>query len=68
MFDPTYTEEQAALVDTARKFAAERIIPVAGEYDEKGQMPMPVFEAAWELGLMNVELPDAYGGLGLSTL
>jgi acyl-CoA dehydrogenase len=68
MFDPTYTEEQGALVETARKFAAERIIPVAGEYDESGEMPLPVFEAAWELGLMNVEIPEAYGGLGLSTL
>lgn len=68
MFDPSYTEEQNALVETARKFAAETIIPVAGEYDEKGEHPEPVFEAAWELGLMNVEIPDDYGGLGLSTL
>ena len=68
MFDPTYTEEQLALVDTARKFAAEHIIPVAGEYDEKGEHPEEVFRAAWELGLMNVEVPEAYGGLGLSTL
>lgn len=68
MFDPSYTEEQAALVEGARKFAAEHIIPVAGEYDEKGEHPEKVFRAAWELGLMNVEVPDAYGGLGLSTL
>ena len=68
MFDPSYTEEQSALVDTARKFAAETIIPVAGEYDEKGEHPEAVFRAAFELGLMNVEVPDAYGGLGLSTL
>ncbi len=68
MFNPTFTEEQHALVDTARKFAAEHIIPVAGEYDEKGEHPEQVFRAAWELGLMNVEVPEAYGGLGLSTL
>lgn len=68
MFDPSYTEEQSALVETARKFAAESIIPVAGEYDEKGEHPTDVFKAAWELGLMNVEVPGEYGGLGLSTL
>jgi acyl-CoA dehydrogenase len=68
MFDPTYTEEQSALVDTARKFAAEHIIPVAPQYDESGEHPQPVFEKAFELGLMNVEIPEAYGGLGLSTL
>jgi acyl-CoA dehydrogenase len=68
MFNPSYTEEQTALVDTARKFAAERIIPIAGEYDEKGQMPLEVFNAAWELGLMNVEIPEEFGGLELDCL
>ncbi len=68
MFDPSYSEEQTALVETARKFVAERVIPVAAEYDESGQMPLPVFQAAFELGLMNVEIPEAYGGLGLHCL
>ena len=68
MFNPSYTEEQNALVDTARKFAAERIIPIAGEADEKSEMPLEVFNAAWDLGLMNVEIPEAYGGLDLSCL
>jgi acyl-CoA dehydrogenase len=68
MFDPTHTDEQQALIETARKFVAERVIPVAGEYDESGEMPLPVFQAAFDLGLMNVEVPEAYGGLGLTTL
>lgn len=68
MFDPTYTEEQLSFVEVARRFAAERIIPVAGEYDERGEMAMDVLQAAWELGLMNVEIPEAYGGLGLGCL
>jgi acyl-CoA dehydrogenase len=68
MFDPTYTEEQTALAMTARKFVREQVIPVAGHHDETGEMPTAVFRAAWEVGLMNVELPEAYGGLGLHTL
>jgi acyl-CoA dehydrogenase len=68
MFDPTYTDEQKQLIDTARKFAADRIIPYAGEWDEEQVFPTDVFKEAWELGLMNVEVPEAYGGLGLSTL
>ena len=68
MFDPTYTEEQQALIATARKFTREVIIPAAHEYDEAEKFPIPVFNAAFELGLMNVELPEAYGGLGLHTL
>ncbi|MEM6289635.1 MAG: acyl-CoA dehydrogenase family protein [Myxococcota bacterium] len=66
MFTPAYSEESLALADTARKFAAESIIPVAGEYDERGEMPLDVFRAAWELGLMNVELPESVGGLDVS--
>lgn len=68
MFDPRYTEEQTQLMETARKFAADQIIPHAGEWDEQQIFPTDVFRAAWELGLMNVEIPEAYGGLGLSTL
>lgn len=66
MFSPVYSEESLALAETAQKFAAESIMPIAGEYDEKGQMPMDTFKAAWELGLMNVELPESVGGLDVS--
>ena len=68
MFDPTLTDDQKALCETARRFAAEKIVPVAGGYDESGDWPEPVFADAWELGLMNVEVPEAFGGLGFSTL
>ena len=68
MFNPALTDEQHQLIDTARKFTAEHIIPVAGEYDESETFPTAVFEQAWELGLMNVEIPEAYGGLGFGTV
>jgi acyl-CoA dehydrogenase len=67
MFDPTLTEEQELLVETARRFAAERLIPKATEWDIKEEFPTAVFEESWKLGLMNVELPEAYGGVGLHT-
>jgi acyl-CoA dehydrogenase len=67
MFDPTLTEAQEALIETARRFAADKIVPVAGKYDESGEFPTDVLNEAWELGLMNVEVPEAYGGLELTT-
>ena len=67
MFDPTLTPEQDRLVETTRRFAADRIVPHAIEWDSREEFPTPVFKEAWELGLMNVELPEAYGGLGLHT-
>ncbi len=68
MFDPSYTEEQHALVDTARKFAADTIIPAAHECDEHERFPVEIFQAAFDVGLMNVELPEEFGGLGLGTV
>jgi acyl-CoA dehydrogenase len=68
MIDFELTEEQRALVDTARRFAKERIIPVAAECDRKGEFPRDVFRAAWEIGLVNPTLPAEYGGAGLSDL
>jgi len=67
MFDPTLTEAQEALIETARRFTAEKIVPVAGHYDETGEFPTAIFSEAWDLGLMNVEVPEAYGGLELTT-
>ncbi len=60
--------EQQQLKETARRFAVEEIIPVAGKYDEEEKFPEPVVKRAWELGLMNFEVPREYGGLGLGVL
>ena len=68
MFDPSLTEAQDALIETAKRFAAEKIIPVASKYDQSGEFPTDVFREAWDVGLMNVEVPEDQGGLGLSTV
>ncbi|MGZ3453842.1 MAG: acyl-CoA dehydrogenase family protein, partial [Polyangiales bacterium] len=68
MLDFKLTEEQEALVASSRRFAKERIIPVAAEADRKSEFPPGVFEAAWETGLVNPTVPAEYGGLGLGEL
>jgi acyl-CoA dehydrogenase len=68
MFDLTLTDEQNALVQTARDFARDKIAPVAGHLDEEGKFPAELMNEAFALGLMNFEIPEAYGGLGLSCL
>ena len=68
MFDLTLTEEQDALIATARDFAKKEIIPVAGHLDEEGKFPHEILKKAFETGLINFEVPEAYGGLGLSCL
>ena len=66
--DLSFTEEQDALVQTAREFTRKEIIPKAGHYDETGEFPREILKKAWETGLMNVEIPEEYGGLGGSCL
>jgi acyl-CoA dehydrogenase len=63
-----FTEEQEQLIQTARDFTKKEITPVAGHLDEEGKFPDEICKKAWETGLMNIEVPAAYGGLGLSCL
>jgi acyl-CoA dehydrogenase len=60
--------EQQQLKETARRFAADEIIPVAGQCDEEQRFPLEVCRKAWELGLMNLEVPQEFGGMGLGIL
>jgi acyl-CoA dehydrogenase len=61
------TDEQKALRDLAREFAEKEIRPKEREYDEKMQHPADVIAKAHEVGLMNLNVPEEYGGLGLSS-
>lgn len=63
-----FSDEEKQLMETAREFSLREIVPVAGELDEHGKFPTDICNKAWETGLMNCELPEAYGGLGLGCL
>lgn len=62
------SDDQKALVEEARRFTKERIVPVAAECDKKHEFPVDVFKEAWELGFVCPNVPEAYGGSGLSEL
>jgi acyl-CoA dehydrogenase len=66
--DFTLTDEQKALRELAHDFAEKEIRPVAWEYDRDGTWPQAIIEKAHEIGLMNVHVPEQYGGPGLSYL
>ncbi|MFC6591007.1 acyl-CoA dehydrogenase family protein [Deinococcus lacus] len=65
MIDFSLTDEQKQLQQLARDFTRKEIIPVASEYDQKEELPWHVVEKAYELGLLNVSIPEHAGGLGL---
>ena len=61
-FQPT--DEQQLIRDTVATFAREQIRPVAREADETGQIPSSLVQHAWELGLVQSTIPEAFGGSG----
>ncbi|OQR80703.1 medium-chain specific acyl-CoA dehydrogenase, mitochondrial precursor [Achlya hypogyna] len=62
------TETQREFQALARKFAREEMIPVAKYHDETMEYPHDIFNKVWELGLCYGNIPQKYGGMGLSTL
>ena len=65
MPDFALTPEQESLRDLARKFARTEMAPKAAECDREGRFPEEIYRKAWELGLMNLNVPTEYGGSGL---
>ncbi|MFP6627018.1 MAG: acyl-CoA dehydrogenase family protein [Deltaproteobacteria bacterium] len=68
MFGFTLSPEQEQLRKTARDFTRKEIIPLASHYDEAEEFPAQIMRKAWEVGLINFEIPEEYGGLGLNIL
>ena len=59
--------ETQALVETAERFTKDEIIPKAAYYDTTGEYPWDIVQKAHATGLMNLHVPQEYGGLGIGT-
>ncbi len=68
MVDFSLTKEQIDLQNRTREFAQEYMIPYAHYYDKTGEFPLPIIKKCWEAGLMNLAIPNEYGGLGLGSI
>ena len=60
--------EHELLRDTVRRFALEKIAPVAEELDREKRFPYEVVAELAGLGLMGMTIPEEYGGAGTDTL
>jgi len=58
-------DEQRLILQTTREFAEKVIYPASAKHDEEASWPAEIHRQAWELGLMNLTIPEAYGGPGL---
>ena len=59
------TEDQRALQDAARRFSRERLLPAYQKREESGELDRQLMLEMGRLGLLGVDLPERYGGLGV---
>ncbi len=60
--------EHEELRRVVRDFARKEITPVAAGFDESGEFPYAVVKKMGQMGLMGIEVPEAYGGAGMDTI
>ena len=54
------------LIETIRRFVAERLRPLEAQVAENDEIPDDLIEEMKALGLFGLSIPEEYGGLGLS--
>jgi alkylation response protein AidB-like acyl-CoA dehydrogenase len=62
------TEEQQLLKRTVREFAESEIGPHVREWDEAQHFPTELVPKLAALGLLGIQMPEAYGGAGMSAV
>ena len=62
------TEEQLELQEMVREFVTKEITPYAAEMDRENHAREGLMEKAADMGLLNVVVPEEYGGMGLDSV
>ncbi len=63
---PSLTADEIAAVETIRRLATDMLAPQAAAVDEAASFPKAQIDALAELGVLGMNLPEAWGGPGLS--
>lgn len=66
--DFSLSKEHELFKEMLDAFVEEKIIPGARERDQHGELPLDLFRSLAKLGVMGVNIPEAYGGAGGTTL
>ena len=62
------TEDQRSARDLARRFATERVAPLAAAIDRDDEFPRGLYREMADLGLLGLTSPEEYGGGGADDL
>ncbi len=66
--NPYITEELQALAEQARRFAQDRVAPGFQERDQTRVLDRAIMREMGAMGFIAPELPEEYGGLGMSRI
>src|SRR4030095_11917675 len=58
------SEDETLFRDSVYEFANREIRPLVREMDEHAKIPRQLIDKLFDLGVMGIEIPDAYGGGG----
>ena len=58
----SFTEEQLAFRDVVRRMAEKHVAPIAAEIDQTDRFPTEIVNLFGEMGLMQLAIPERYGG------
>jgi len=59
------SDDQKILQQTVREFCANEVAPHSRRWDDEEKFPHEIIPKLAELGLMGMQLPEAYGGAGM---
>jgi isovaleryl-CoA dehydrogenase len=68
VFNTGLGEDLDMLREAVRRFAEERIAPLAAEIDERNEFPQQLWTALGEVGLLGITVAEEFGGSGLGYL
>ncbi|MGD8813713.1 MAG: acyl-CoA dehydrogenase family protein [Anaerolineales bacterium] len=60
--------EHEMIVQAAKDFAQNEIVPIAAEFDESGDFPLETIRKMGEMGFMGIQVSEEYGGAGMDTM
>src|SRR5258708_2079739 len=57
-------DDEVLFRDSVREFAGRQIRPLVREMDDQAKIPRSLIDQLFDLGVMAIEIPEAYGGAG----
>lgn len=63
-----FTQDQNSIREMVREFSEREIRPLADEIDKTGRFPSETIAALADMGIMGLNIPEEYGGVGLDEI